>query len=125
LALDLSEEEIEGLRIVTSELIEVSPDVTMLLICPAAEQICQMANAMKNTDSIKCQTLFSDSLPNSLYLPVQIFEAIHLHTYNPEFIKTYVKISIKLEIEHLASSQYQREAFSNEEILNSKRFVIR
>lgn len=34
-----------------------------------------------------------------------------------------MKASIKLEIEHLASSQYQREAFSQEEITNSKRFV--
>lgn len=90
-----------------------------------------MANAMKqNTDSVNSKTISRTSqspvqnTPNSsLYLPVQIFEAVHLNAYNPEFIRTYVKISIKLEIEHLASSQYQREAFSNEEILNSKRFV--
>jgi hypothetical protein len=50
------------------------------------------------------------------HLPVQIFEALHLHAYNTEFLKTYVRISLKLEIENIAATQYRREAFSNDEI---------
>ncbi len=61
--------------------------------------------------------------PVAVYLPVSMFEANSLDAYNPRFIREYVKVSIKLEIEHLASSQYQREAFSKEEVCNSKRFV--
>jgi len=52
--------------------------------------------------------------PVAVYLPVSMFEANSLDAYNPRFIREYVKVSIKLEIEHLASSQYQREAFSKE-----------
>ena len=67
-------------------------------------------------------SMFIKSSPN-LYLPVQLFESVHLGAYDLEFIKSYVKISIKLEIENLAANQYNREAFSNDEINASKRIL--
>jgi hypothetical protein len=103
----------ESLRLVTTELVELNPDVTLLLVCPPAERVCRMSCG-PNEDTDK---------PVAVYLPVSMFEANSLDAYNPRFIREYVKVSIKLEIEHLASSQYQREAFSKEEVCNSKRFV--
>lgn len=67
--------------------------------------------------SVTCKTTNESEY---LYLPVLLFEAIHLSSYNLEFIRNYVKISIKLEIENLASNQFNREAFSNDEINCSK-----
>jgi len=52
-----------------------------------------------------------------------MFEAVHLNAYDLDFIRTYAKISIKLEIESLASNQFNREAFSNDEINTSKRIL--
>lgn len=115
------------------------------MICPPAEQIFILPNSDEtnvkensrrpspekvNFDEIgslnekKYQNniSFLKSSP-VIYFPVQMFEAVHLNAYDLEFIKTYVKISIKLEIESLASNQYNREAFSNDEINASKRIL--
>ena len=49
-------------------------------------------------------------------LPIQIFETLNLYTYDRLFIKMYSKLSTLLDIEYNSTLQYQREAFSNEEL---------
>jgi len=105
--------EVEDLRIVTTELVELNADVTLILVCPPAETLCPMSYSTNSETKNSVAT----------YIPISIFEANSLEAYNPMFIREYVKVSIKLEIEHLASCQYQREAFSKEEVCNSKRFI--
>lgn len=119
--LSLRDDQVQSLRLVTTELIEINSDITILLLSPSAEHICQM-NTLSNEPNSNLVSLEQNST-NFTYLPLQIFEAIYLDAYNVEFIRTYVQISIKLEIEHLASVQYQREAFDNLEVSKGKRFV--
>jgi hypothetical protein len=57
------------------------------------------------------------------YLPVHVFEALHLYSYNVDFLKTYVRISLKLEIENVAATQYRREAFSKDEIITGEKIL--
>lgn len=144
--IELKEDEIDGLRLMTKDLIEVNENITLILISPPAEQICVMpnlddSNLIKNSSSSSLKLLENDNQSLSIkykrsfnsnifhkqnpfiYLPVQLFEAVHLNAYDLEFIRTYVQASIKLEIEFLASNQYNREAFSNEEINSSKRIL--
>lgn len=124
---DLKQIEIDNLRLITKELIEVNDEITFMLICPSIEQICIM-NTAATTSSTSFQTdnaEHTDSNNSNAYtfLPVQIFEAIHLNSYLSDFIRPYVRLSILIEIETIASSQYQREAFSNEEITKAKKFT--
>jgi len=133
--LGIKEDEIENQRVIIKELIEVNSDITLLVFCPPAEQICIM-NDCETADEVTrtpngerkasaTPTMSSACTPftSYIYLQVQVFEALNMSVYESEFIKVYSSTSVKLEIEHLASIQYSREAFSNEEILNSKRIA--
>jgi hypothetical protein len=147
--IELNESEIDGLRLMTKDLIEVNEHITLILVSPPAEQICVvpsldddstnlakkssssslklLASDAQSPQSVKCKRSFNSNIFHKqnafVYLPVQLFEAVHLSAYDLDFIKTYVQASIKLEIEFLAANQYNREAFSNEEINSSKRIL--
>jgi hypothetical protein len=69
-----------------------------------------------NTSSKYDQILASLTNNHNMYLPIQIFETLNLYTYDRLFIKTYSKISTSLDIEYCSTLQYQREAFSNDEL---------
>ncbi len=60
-----------------------------------------------------------------VYLPLKVFEALNLFVYNNEFIAAYVRLSLRLEIETLAATQFQREAFTKEEHERAKSIVAR
>ncbi|CAF0768060.1 unnamed protein product, partial [Brachionus calyciflorus] len=117
---DICGDEMQNSRLITRELIEVNEDVTLLLICPTAEQTCIM-QLTEDNNQLAPMKIHNDF--EYIYLPVQLFEAVHLSAYDLEFIKNYVKISIKLELELFASNQFNREAFSNEEIEISKKIL--
>jgi len=126
--LNLKEIEIENLRLITKELIEINEDITILLICPSQDQICSI-NTMNETNNQQQQQQqhhqqdLDHNLKELTYLPVQIFESINLNVYSNEFIQMFVRLSILIELEQAASGQYQREAFSNDEIVKAKKFV--
>lgn len=63
-------------------------------------------------DTVSQQSLSADRI----FLPVQVFEAINFHAYDPDFIRLYANISIQLDIESNASMQFSREAITKEEI---------
>lgn len=135
--LGIKEEEVDNQRVIIKELIEVNPDITLLIFCPPAEQICitneydaadeatqqQTLNGERKASATPTTSSAGFPLTSYFYLPVQVFEALNLSAYESEFIQVYSSTSVKLEIEHLASIQYSREAFSNDEILNSKRIA--
>jgi hypothetical protein len=58
------------------------------------------------------------------FIPLQVFEGIHLNAYNHQFHKLYVKISLILEIETVSALQFQREAFSDQEIQRALKVVL-
>ena len=58
----------------------------------------------------------NDSANKFLYIPVQMFEVQNMMSYDKTFIKAFSKLSAIFEIEYQAALQFQREAFSNDEI---------
>ena len=141
--IDIGDEESLSLRVILHYVIEINPNVTLLVVCPPLEQVCVMqlnddaisiassassssspTTEFKELQAASCPLLPTPTLSQSLisyqfshtFLPVQFFEAISFYTYDEEFIRAYVRISVLLEIESLASLQFSREAFSNDEI---------
>ena len=133
---DLRDDEVDSLRLIVKELIEVNEHITYILVCPSSEKICTM-NLIEPEDPSTPPTTTKFNLDDSqylkqqqqqpvdssaaIYLPVQMFEVLHLQAYHAELLRAYVRISLKLEIENLAATQYSREAFSDEEMQVAKR----
>uniref|UniRef100_A0A8W8J7M4 Ras-associating domain-containing protein n=1 Tax=Magallana gigas TaxID=29159 RepID=A0A8W8J7M4_MAGGI len=56
-------------------------------------------------------------------LPVQVFEMIHMCTYQTQLINRYSRLSSILEMDLCLAQQVQREAFSTEELAPAKERV--
>ncbi|KAG1707502.1 Ankyrin repeat and fibronectin type-III domain-containing protein 1 [Nymphon striatum] len=97
-------------RVYTVEVIELSADVTFILILPSAEHVCSVPG---NDDDLS-------SKPEFIMLPVQIFELAHMNTYNNNFLTRYARISSILEMDLLIAQHAQREAFSSDELNETK-----
>ncbi|CAL1541751.1 unnamed protein product [Lymnaea stagnalis] len=111
--LDLSEEMASNHRIYDLEVLELSPTVTMILILPSMEDICIVPG---HSDSLAKRADYS-------FLPVQIFESIHMHAYLPEFFSLYARLSAIVEMDGVLAQQGHREAFSTEELSKAKEQV--
>ena len=99
----------------TNEFILVNEDITLLLVFPALDQMCTINDTNKS--------LLPHLNEKFTLMPIQIFEAISLSTYNLDFIRAYSKISIDLEIEQQLAQQWQRESLLNDEIAKSREVV--
>ncbi|CAG9541102.1 unnamed protein product [Cercopithifilaria johnstoni] len=89
---------ISNQRIYCLQVFQLQFDVSFIILLPKIEDVCTAPSY-----SLK-------SLPvqkGCLTLPLQVFEAIHLCTYNPDFIGTYCRLS--LFIEHFSTYiQYEQ-----------------
>src|SRR5690606_21200418 len=121
------------MRLIVKEIIEVNECISYILICPSSEQICTMnliepANPpehlqlsqtttanfavcstrllLQPTTATTPVTSASSPFNSFIYLPVQMFAALRLHAYNVDFSRAFVRISLKLEIENVAATQY-------------------
>ncbi|ESO85784.1 hypothetical protein LOTGIDRAFT_235745 [Lottia gigantea] len=97
-------------RLYKYEVIEFSPNVSFILILPSVEDVCIIPG---QTDTFTQNNHFT-------FLPVQVFELIHMMTYQKEFIAHYSRLSSILEMDVNLAQQAQREAFSNEELTVAK-----
>ncbi|CAG2107116.1 unnamed protein product, partial [Medioppia subpectinata] len=107
----IPENEISGHRIYDIEIIELSPDVSFILLLPPVENVCSIFSQI------------DDQLPlnfNLIYLPLRTFEMINLNTYQQTFIARYSRISAILEMDILVAQQQHREAFSSTEVSAAK-----
>ncbi|RUS88955.1 hypothetical protein EGW08_003291, partial [Elysia chlorotica] len=111
--LDLSEDTVSSHRIYDLEVLELSPTVTMILVMPSIEEICI---APGHSDSLAKRADYS-------FLPVQIFESIHMKTYLPEFFSLFARLSAIVEMDGVLAQQGHREAFSTEELYKAKEQV--
>nr|XP_053655904.1 uncharacterized protein LOC128704786 [Cherax quadricarinatus] len=100
-------------RLYCREVLELSPDVALLLVMPPVDAVC---SAPGQEDA-----LFSQ--PNLATLPLQIFEMIHMGTYQRELIGRYARLSYILEMDTLMAQHASREAFSQDEI-NCSRYRL-
>ncbi|KAK6171591.1 hypothetical protein SNE40_019746 [Patella caerulea] len=97
-------------RLYNLEVIEFSPNVSFILVLPSVEDVCIIPG---QTDSLIQRNDYT-------FLPVQVFELIHMMTYQKEFITHYSRLSSILEMDVNLAQQSQREAFSNEELSVAK-----
>ncbi|XP_063886199.1 ankyrin repeat and fibronectin type-III domain-containing protein 1-like isoform X3 [Scylla paramamosain] len=104
--LEVDEEAQKQHRLYCGEVLELSPDVSLLLIMPPVDAVCC---APGQEDALLSQ-------PSLTTLPLQIFEMIHMGTYQKELIGRYARLSYILEMDTLMAQHASREAFSKEEI---------
>lgn len=109
--LNLPFDEVFNHRLYNSEVIELNPDVSFLIILPPSEKTCSAPGGdgeklLDGKDLIK--------------LPIPIFEMIYLKTSYHNIMQKYCRISCILDIETLLAQHCHREAFSNKELITAK-----
>ncbi|XP_069999983.1 ankyrin repeat and fibronectin type-III domain-containing protein 1 isoform X4 [Penaeus vannamei] len=97
-------------RLYCGEVLELSPDVSLLLVMPPVDAVC---SAPGQEDAIMSQ-------PSLTTIPLQIFEMIHMGTYQRELIGRYARLSYILEMDTLMAQHASREAFSQDEVTCSR-----
>ena len=102
-------------RIYEDEVIELSPEVSVILLLPPADSVCAVAG---QTDALFHR-------PEFLSVPVQVFEMIHLRTYQRDLIGRYSRLSSILELDSNLAQLALREAFSTVELAEAKQRIVR
>lgn len=108
--MDLSPEDALTHRLYDYEVIELSPDVSLLIVCPRAESSC----AVPGQREILLQR------GDLLSMSVQAFEMVHLKTYHCGIIQKYARLSCILELDTMLANHLHREAFSTTELQTAK-----
>ncbi|CAL8142540.1 unnamed protein product [Orchesella dallaii] len=112
--LEVDENSSIGHRIYNTEVIEVSSAVSLLVVLPSVENVCLVAG---QSDKL----LHRNDL---IALPIQVFEVVHLCTYQNEFVSRYARLSTMLEVATILAHHNQREAFSSDELTSAKHRTI-
>lgn len=102
----------ENNRIYHVELIELSSQVTFILLIPSAENVCPVTSQEK-------ANILADNKEYML-LPLQIFETIHIGTYEPDLLGKYSRLSAILETDLIVAQHDHRQAFSSNELKSTK-----
>ncbi|XP_019761936.1 uncharacterized protein LOC109538936 isoform X3 [Dendroctonus ponderosae] len=108
--MDICNELANAHRLYDAEVIELTEDVSFIVICPPAEFSC----AVPGQREILLQR------GDLISLPIQVFEMIHLNTYQSNIVQKYSKLSCLLELDTATASHLHREAFSNIELAVAK-----
>ncbi|XP_043191220.1 ankyrin repeat and fibronectin type-III domain-containing protein 1-like [Amphibalanus amphitrite] len=107
--MDVPAEQAANHRLYNAEVLELNGTTSFLLLVPAADQVC----SIKQTEEL--------TAPNDcLRLPVQIFEMVHMMTYQRSFVSRYSRISSILETDTIMAQHAHREAFSDAEISEAR-----
>ncbi|CAL4068026.1 unnamed protein product, partial [Meganyctiphanes norvegica] len=93
-------------RLYSKEVVELSPECALLLIMPPVEAVC---SAPGQEDALLSQ-------PDLTTMPLQIFEMLHMGTYQNELMGRYARLSYILEMDTLMAQHASREAFSQAEV---------
>ncbi|KAG8179257.1 hypothetical protein JTE90_006156 [Oedothorax gibbosus] len=97
-------------RIYESEVIELNSEVSLILLLPPVDSVC---SAPGQKDDVADRT-------DCVLLPLQIFEMIHMSTYQHTFISRYSRISSILEMDTIVAQHIHRQAFSTTELSSAK-----
>ncbi|XP_074035951.1 ankyrin repeat and fibronectin type III domain containing protein wide awake isoform X3 [Leptinotarsa decemlineata] len=108
--MDISNEDANIHRLFDTEVIDLTDEVSFIVVCPSAEFSC----------SVPGQREILLQRGDLLSLPLQVFEMIHLNTYQNSIIRKYSKLSCLLELDAATASHLHREAFSNSEVAIAK-----
>ncbi|XP_021938463.1 ankyrin repeat and fibronectin type-III domain-containing protein 1 isoform X2 [Zootermopsis nevadensis] len=97
-------------RLYDAEVVDLSPEVSFLIVVPRAESAC----------AVPGQTEALLQRGDLIALPVQVFEMVHLGTYQRDVISRYSRLSCILELDTVLAHHSHREAFSSSEVLAAK-----
>ncbi|XP_070163726.1 uncharacterized protein Wake isoform X2 [Polyergus mexicanus] len=97
-------------RLYDAEVIDLTRDVSFLIVVPPAETAC----CVPGTREILLQR------GDLLSLPIQVFEMVHLNTYQKDVINRYSRLSCILELDTAQAQHNHREAFSSLELSVAK-----
>lgn len=108
--LGISKEEAAAYRLHTAEVLEFSPDVSFIIMMPPREQLCSVQiNEPSTPAAAVCRS-------NLFYIPMKVFETIHLSTYMASYLHAYSQMACRVDMDALLSQQSMRQAFSSEEL---------
>lgn len=108
--MDISPDDALTHRLYDLEVIELSSEVSFLIVCPKAESSC----AVPGHREILLQR------GDLLSLSIQAFEMIHLKSYQNGIIQKYSRLSCILELDTVLANHSHREAFSAIEVQAAK-----
>ncbi|XP_045478231.1 uncharacterized protein LOC123683318 isoform X2 [Harmonia axyridis] len=108
--MDISPDDSMTHRLYDLEVIDLTEDVSFILVCPSAELSC----------SVPGQREILLQRGDLLSLPIQVFEMIHLNTYQHQIVKKYSKLSCFLELDSATANHLHRGAFSKSEVALAK-----
>ncbi|RZF48884.1 hypothetical protein LSTR_LSTR003264 [Laodelphax striatellus] len=93
-------------RLYDGEVVELSSEVSFLMVVPPPESAC----AAPGQRDLLLQR------PDLLPLPVQVFEMVHMGTYQKQLVSRYSRLSCILELDTALAQHSHREAFSSSEV---------
>ncbi|KAL0130197.1 hypothetical protein PUN28_002051 [Cardiocondyla obscurior] len=108
--MEISSEDSLVHRLYDAEVIDLTHDVSFLIAVPPAETAC----CVPGTREILLQR------GDLLSLPIQVFEMVHLNTYQKDVINRYSRLSCILELDTAQAQHNHREAFSSLELSVAK-----
>ncbi|KAG4075868.1 hypothetical protein HA402_003694 [Bradysia odoriphaga] len=108
--MEISPEHALAHRLYNFEVMELSPEVSFLVVCPPAELSC----------AVPGQREMLLQRGDFLSLPIQVFEMVHLKTYHSGIIQKYSRLSCILELDTVLANHSHREAFSSIEVQAAK-----
>lgn len=106
----ISSEDSQTHRLYDVEIIELTDEVSFLIIVPPVENVCLVPGTR--------EILFQRG--DLLTLPIQIFEMVQLNAYQKDIMNRYSKLSCILELEIVQAQHKHREAFSSIEVSATK-----
>jgi hypothetical protein len=86
-------------RMYDAEVVDLSPEVSFLIVVPRAESACAVPG---QTESLLQRG-------DLIALPVQVFEMVHLGTYQRDVISRYSRLSCILELDTVLAHHSHRE----------------
>jgi hypothetical protein len=89
-------------RMYDAEVVDLSPEVSFLIVVPRAESAC----------AVPGQTEALLQRGDLIALPVQVFEMVHLGTYQREVVSRYSRLSCILELDTILAHHSHREVCS-------------
>ncbi|XP_034242737.1 ankyrin repeat and fibronectin type-III domain-containing protein 1 isoform X2 [Thrips palmi] len=108
--MEISPEESHMHRLYDVEVVDLTPEVSFLVAVPPAESAC----AVPGQRDMLLQR------GDLLSLPLQVFEMVHLASYQHNIICRYSRLSCILELDMLLAQHSLREAFSTAEVSQAK-----
>ncbi|KAK3930258.1 Ankyrin repeat and fibronectin type-III domain-containing protein 1 [Frankliniella fusca] len=108
--MEISAEESHLHRLYDVEVVDLTSEVSFLVAVPPAESAC----AVPGQRDMLLQR------GDLLSLPVQVFEMVHLTSYQHNVISRYSRLSCILELDMLLAQHNLREAFSTVEVAEAK-----